>query len=94
MTRSSRQLLVDDGEEYFAAVPISNSSVLCVGSITRSEAARALEEGINIDGTGYYLYLAEQDSPAKPIEILASFSSNSAAEKLIKLFGQNRLAMA
>lgn len=73
-------------EEYFASTPLNNSTVLCVGGITRSEAERAAEDGIQIDGYGYYLFLASHAEPQRPVEILAKFASEAAAEKLARLF--------
>lgn len=75
-------------EEYFASIPLSNSSVLCVGGITRSEAEKAKEEGLPIDGVGYYLFVASQDDPRKPIEILAKLVSEMSADKLRRLFNR------
>lgn len=72
-------------EEYFATVPLSNSALLCVGGITRGETERAHEEGVEIDGFGYYLFLASQADPTKPIEILAKFATEAAAERLARL---------
>ncbi len=72
-------------EEYFGSVPVSNSTILCVGGITNAEADRAKEEGLELDGRGYYLFLASNAEPNKPIEILAKFATNSAAEKLARM---------
>lgn len=72
-------------DEYFGTRPVSNAVNLCVGGITKSESARAQESGIDNDGTGYYLYLANQLDFTKPIEVLARFESVSAAEKLARL---------
>lgn len=72
-------------EEYFGSVPISNSALLCVGGITRAEAAAAQEGGADVDGFGYYLFVADQSAPKRPIEILAKFASNAAAERLARL---------
>ena len=73
-------------DEHFAYVPITNSKVLCVGSITAAEAAAAREGGRDLDGIGYYLFLADEDSPTSPIEILAKFVSESEAERVARLF--------
>ena len=70
--------------EFFGMIPISNTSALCVGGITQPEVNRAKEDGHEVDGTGYYLFLASQDDPSKPIEVLAKFWSASAAEKLAR----------
>lgn len=74
-------------EDYFATTPLGNSAVLCVGGITRDETAKANGDGLAIDGFGYYLFLASEEDPTKPIEVLAKFASTAAAEKLARLFG-------
>lgn len=72
-------------QDYFAAVPLSNASLLCVGGITRGETEKAAEDGMLIDGFGYYLFLARQSDPTRPIEILAKFATEAAAERLVRL---------
>jgi hypothetical protein len=72
-------------DEFFGMVPLSNAAALCVGGISRAEAIEANERGVEADGRGYYLFLASQEDPHKPVEILAKFSSASAAEKLARL---------
>ncbi len=71
-------------EEYFAEMPLGNSSVLCVGSITSGEAAKAAEDGHEVDGKGYYLFMADRAEPGRPIEVLAKFVSIGAAEELAR----------
>ena len=71
--------------EHFAAASLGNSRVLCVGGITRSEAEAAREDGLEIDGTGYYLFLADESAPKQPISILAKFFSPLEAERLSRL---------
>ena len=73
-------------DEYFGSMPLSNSSILCVGGITSSEAEVAREEGLDFDGRGYYLFVASNAEPRRPIEILAKFATIAAAEKLARLF--------
>lgn len=72
-------------DEYFASIPVSNSTVACVGGITRNEMAAAQDDGLLVDGTGYYLFLANQDAPKQPIEILAKFISEAQAERFARL---------
>jgi hypothetical protein len=79
--------------EYFASIPISNSTRLCVGTITRAEAEAASVEGLPVDGRGYYLFLADEASPSTPIQILASFVSAYEAATAARLFG-TKLAAA
>lgn len=73
-------------DEYFAATPVTNATVLCVGGITRSEAEAARSDGVEIDGRGYYVFLADEAAPDKPIEILATVVSQAAAARLARLF--------
>jgi hypothetical protein len=73
-------------DEYFGSFPVSNSTMLCVGGITGAEARRAQDDGLHVDGFGYYLFLASDAEPTRPIEILAKFPTLSAAEKLARLF--------
>lgn len=73
-------------DEYFATAPMTNATLLCVGGITRAETAAAQETGLNIDGTGYYLFLANESRPEQPIEILAKFFSEAEAARAARLF--------
>jgi hypothetical protein len=67
-------------DEHFAALPITNATMLCVGGVTRSEADRARDEGLDVDGTGYYLFLAKEGERKHPIKILAKFFSEIEAQ--------------
>ena len=71
--------------DYFAALPASNSTFLCVGSITRSEAGLLRQADQNDDGCGYYLFLAREDAPEEPIEVLAKFVSPLEAERAARI---------
>lgn len=75
-------------EEYFASIPVSNSTRLCVGTITRSEAEAAMQDGMPVDGRGYYLFIADEASPESPIQILARFLSPYEAATAVKLFSR------
>jgi hypothetical protein len=68
-------------DEYFAAMPVTNATVLCVGGVTRAEAEAARDDGLDIDGKGYYLFLANEGAPERPIEILARFFSEMEAAR-------------
>jgi hypothetical protein len=72
-------------DEYFAEIPLSNATVLCVGGVTRREAELARDGGIDIDGTGYYLFLANASEPKQPIQLLAKFFSESEAGRIARL---------
>lgn len=72
--------------EKFAAIPLSNARILCIGSITRVEAREASSSGLNVDEFGYYLFLASADRPSEPIEILAKFLSSEHAERAADFF--------
>lgn len=71
--------------EYFAAAPLGNSSVLCVGGITRAEAEAARGDGVGADGTGYFLFVADESSPRQPIRVLGRLFSPLEAEHLCRL---------
>ena len=73
-------------DEYFGCIKISNSTSLCVGGITNSEANQAKKEGMEIDGFGYYLFLSSEAEPRETIEIIAKVLDVGAAEKLARLF--------
>lgn len=70
---------------HFAALTFRNSKVLCVGSITRAEAEAARGSGVEIDGHGYYLFLADEAAPDTPISVLAKFLSESEAASAARL---------
>ena len=69
-------------EEYHFDARLSNSRSLCVGAITRQEAAAAGAEFC--DGLGYYLYVADSENP-QSTEILARFASEEAAFQMSAL---------
>jgi len=77
-------------EEYFARLAITSGQCLCVGSITAAEAERARSDGIDVDGYGYYVFLADESDPSRPIEILAKFVSLAAAERIARLIAEPR----
>lgn len=72
-------------DEYFAALPLTNATRLCVGGVTRAESDRARDDGLDIDGRGYYLFLANEAEPRQPIQILAKFVSDLEAGRLARL---------
>lgn len=53
-------------DEVFGVTTLSNSSVLCVGSITRKESKSARKNGFEAHGTDYFLFLASQSKSQKP----------------------------
>jgi hypothetical protein len=77
-------------DEYFAAMPVTNATVLCVGGVTRSEAERAREEGLDVDGSGFYLFLAQEGARERPIQILAKFFSELEAMNFARVVGSAR----
>jgi hypothetical protein len=46
----------------------------------------AIEDGADIDGQGYYLFLASAEEPKQPIRLLAKFFSAMEAEAAARLF--------
>lgn len=79
-------------DEYFASTPITNATLLCVGGITRAETVAAQEAGLEVDGKGYYLFLADETQPSQPIEVLAHFVSEVEASRLARLLGAAAIA--
>ena len=63
-------------EEYYFGASLSNSRSVCVGPITRDEAAAAGADFC--DGIGYYLYVTDAENP-EATEVLARFASEEAA---------------
>jgi hypothetical protein len=45
----------------------------------------ATSAGVETDGFGYYLFLADQQDLTKPIELLAKFANTAAAERVARL---------
>jgi|GEM_PF-1600728 len=75
-------------DTVFASLPLNNTTILCVGGITRAEAEAVRADGSPIDGNGYYLFLAEESAPEQPIQVLAKFLSAIEAEQLSRLFAR------
>ena len=75
-------------DEYFAATSLTNAMVLCVGGITRKETEAARSDGLEVDGTGYYLFLADEASPHEPVQLLGKLFSPLHAERLSRLLRQ------
>ena len=73
-------------DECFGSVRISNSISLCVGGITNADVGQAKEQGMEVDGFGYYLFLSSEAEPKEPIEIIAKVDDAGAAEKLARFF--------
>lgn len=71
--------------ETFASIPVTNSRLLCIGGVTRAEAQEARAAGVEIDGSGFYLFVASEADPSTPIEVLARFFSAEQAERAVDL---------
>jgi hypothetical protein len=74
-------------EEYFGTTSLSNASMLCVGPITRKEAEAARNDGLDVDGVGYYLFIADGGSPGEPIQLIGKVFSPHHASKLARALG-------
>lgn len=72
-------------DEYFAAMPLTNATMVCVGGISGREVRQAQEDGIEVDGLGYYLFLANEAEPKQPIQILAKFVSEREAGRFARM---------
>jgi hypothetical protein len=73
-------------DEFFASKPTTNDSFLCVGPLTRADAAEASDEGIG-NGLGYYIYVAESSDVRSSVEILGKLASEAAARKISDILG-------
>jgi hypothetical protein len=73
-------------DEFFASKPATNDSYLCVGPLTRMDAADAADEGIG-NGLGYYIYVAAARDIRASVEILGKVASEDAARRLSNLLG-------
>jgi len=73
-------------DEFFASKPATNDSYLCVGPLTKSEAADVADAGIG-NGLGYYLYVSQNDNKPGMTEVLGRLSSEDAARRLCDLLG-------
>lgn len=67
-------------QEYYFDLPLTNSRVLCIGSITKREAEAAGADFC--DGFGTYLFLANADDLQEEVEIIAKIVSQEAADRL------------
>jgi hypothetical protein len=72
-------------DECFAAMPVTNATIICVDGITTREVQQANDDGVDVDGRGYYLFLANEAEPKQPIQILAKFVSEIEAGRFVKL---------
>jgi hypothetical protein len=73
-------------DEFFASKPATNDTYLCVGPLTKSEAADAIDAGIG-SGLGYYLYVSEIDSKRGTVEVLGRLAGEDSARRLCDLLG-------
>ena len=73
-------------DEFFASKPATNDSYLCVGPLTKSEAADVVEAGIG-NGLGYYLYVSENGNTRGVVEVLGRLAGEDSARRLCDLLG-------
>jgi hypothetical protein len=73
-------------DEFFASKPATNDSYLCVGPLTKSEAADVIDSGIG-NGLGYYLYVSAIDSRQGAVEVLGRLGGEDAARRFCDLLG-------
>lgn len=71
--------------EHFASMPLTNATHVCIGTITDKEAETLRVDGHDSDGTGYYLFLANEADPETPIEVLCRFFDSSRASHFARL---------
>jgi hypothetical protein len=60
-------------DEFFFALDLDSKKSLCIGAITRREAANLTDSSLG-DGTGIYLFLASE-TPGTEIKVLARLGS-------------------
>ena len=75
-------------DEFYFSAPAGNSKVLCVGPISKIEAANA--DVPFCDGLGFYLYVADANEPTSEIQVLGKLTSDTAAEKLCRLIAKTQ----
>ena len=63
-----------------------------MGGITTRETEAARDDGLEVSGDGYYLFLAEVGAPQTPVQLLAKFFSPFEADAFAKVL--RRLAPA
>jgi hypothetical protein len=73
-------------DEFFASKPATNDSYLCVGPLTKSEAAEVHDAGIG-NGLGYYLYVSGNDNKRGGIEVLGRLAGEDSARRLCDILG-------
>jgi hypothetical protein len=79
-------------DEFFASKPTTNENYLCVGPLTRGDAAEAIDSGIG-NGLGYYIYVASA-SPSGPVEILGMIPDETAARRICDILGLRTYPLA
>jgi hypothetical protein len=75
----------EEMDEYFAETKLTNTTALCVGGITSKEAQAARNDGLDVDGFGYYVFLAEENGNRHTIQILGKLFSAGHAERLARM---------
>jgi hypothetical protein len=80
-------------DEFFFALPIDSRKTLCIGPITRKEAANLPDSWLG-DGTGLYLFLADTSARDEEINILARVGSCEAACALATMVRSGKLELA
>jgi hypothetical protein len=80
-------------DEFFASKPTTNENYLCVGPLTRGDAAEAADNGIG-NGLGYYIYVAPASGSEGALEILGKLAGEDAARRLCDLLGLQTYAVA
>lgn len=79
-------------DEFFFSLPLDSKKSLCIGSITRKEAANLPDSSLG-DGTGLYLFTTAGDDDIKVIARLASFEVACSFANMIRA-GKLELATA
>ena len=76
-------------DEFFFSLPIDSKRSLCIGPITRREAANLSDSSLG-DGTGLYLFVAE-NSPDGEVNIIARIGSYDTAAMFVRMLRSGQL---
>lgn len=79
-------------EEFFFSLPIDSKRTLCIGSITRREAANLADSWLG-NGHGLYLFVADTNAQNEHIDVLAKVESCEAAQFLAIMMRSGKIEL-
>jgi hypothetical protein len=77
-------------DEFFFSLAIDSRKTLCIGPITRKEAASLSDSGLG-DGSGLYLYFADSEARNPDISVIGKISSPESAALLANMMKAGKL---